>query len=366
MNRVRFIVLITLSCIGLFINQQCWGQDASSVDNNVGDRVDNSIRDTQQETVKRDYEYSEYRILQALNNRYSLLNRGGANGQYSKFQETPPDLFTRSNFFTRYTFNDRESSIGKGTVDTNRADIGVDVATKYGFGFVPYMSFKNGLSSKDGTTVASSNAFAGTLSLSQKLFPLIKDQPNAVYNFEPSTEGDMTKDIYPNFSITSGCDLSYTASRIGTKMPSGYLNTNTDTYDLSPNLSFVLNVTVSFTVSINPTYTLESVSQSKTVDSSSGLLTMQDRNNYTFFTITDKGIVTSQFQAYEFNTLLRDTNNEPALATTPVTYHTWGKFGVGVYYQVTPSLIIRGEYAYEAFQNTYSSHNVTARLDFPF
>jgi hypothetical protein len=291
------------------------------------------------------------------------------------------------------TFNEKNSFTGKGVTDLYSSQLGFTIASPIGTKIQPYISYQHTSTDLVGTNSAHANTYGASLNITQKIFPAVPvfcdDQPNAVYNIptsKPDQQCDATtwKDHYPNFDIVAGLNLSYGDANLST-LGKGWKYDTQDSYGITPNLSFDLYRKKSATeggfdflpnaISIVPSYAYNSTDGHSGESSSSGLLSIQDRNSYLFVchhkddcdSTPDETI-----QIIQSNTLFHDTNQEPIAAPTgPIAYQNWARFGFAIQYGNTMDShynlpVAKIEYDYDAFNAQYQAHTVLLTVNFRF
>ncbi len=294
-----------------------------------------------------------------------------------------PTFFTTPQFYTRDTFNEKNSFLGTGVTDSYGHDLGVDINTRTGLRIEPDFGYKYAARDLDGTNTQRANSYAGTLTFTQKVFPLAAitdDQPGATFNLREATDEDLKKldnDIYPNMDIKLGFVAAITATNLSTLTAGSRVKTSQDAYDLSPSLTFDFALSKQFTLSLVPSYDNTMTSTSTATSSSGGSLQIQQRNTYTYVP-THGGVpdTIQSFQITEYNSLLHDTSLEPLPPVAmPIAYQNWAKFGLSLTYNRVygdPRLkdkrhiLARVEYSYEAFNAAYEAHNVIASVNIDF
>ncbi len=308
---------------------------------------------------------------------------GGTNPRdyiYSGFVANPSKSITVSpQFYARETFNEKNSFSGTGVVDSYGSDVGVDLNTNTGLKIEPDFGYK--YSSRDlvGTNTLRTNSYNGTLTLTQKIFPLVaitKHQPGATFNLRDATTDDLNKmqnDIYPNMDIKLGLVAAITASDLNTLVKGSRIKTSQDAYDVAPSVTFDFALSHEFTISLVPSFDDTMISTSTGTSASGGSLQIQERNTYTYVPSAD---TTESFQLTEYNSLLHDTSIEPLPpAAVPIAYQNWAKFGLSfsydkVYDDQDPDnkrhVIARVEYSYEAFNAAYQAQNIIASVNIDF
>ncbi len=311
-------------------------------------------------------------------------------------------------------FSSKDSFTGMGVTTSYTSQVGLDLATCYGTDIQPFLSYQHASRDLIGTTTYRSDAYGGSLNLTQRIFPLaaITDkQPKAVYNFSggDTTPIDATqslsngngyigdtkyvKDVYPNCDINLGLNLGLNAPSITTLKKTTWVASNQNMYSVAPSVVFDLFLRpvladgiprpryLPNSISIVPTYNDTMTMVDNGTSGSNGTLAIQERNAYVFaiHPPTDPPVdkfnrkptdlvphASETIQIIETNTLLHDTNQEPTTASPgPIPYQNWAKFGLAIAY-TNKNVNLKVEYTYEAFNTMYDTQNVVASLSCKF
>ncbi len=339
---------------------------------------------------------------------------------YSGLQFPAPTGWKAKGLVLIEGFNEKNSFLGKGVTDAYSTQIGWTEQSPIGTTITPYINYQNSGTDLVGTNVAHSNGIGASLNISQKFFPSApiffwkEPQPGAVQNIGKGNEhacdpkSPYIPDHYSNFDIQTGLNLSFGDTNLAT-LKHGWAYDTQDAYGISPNLSFdffrrqansydygdpvhpsPVDKTPWLPAAINivPTYTYMMGENQAGNSSSTGQLSIQDRNTYSWV-LHDLGDCdhspTEFIQLIESNTLLHDTNQEPLTPSpTPIRYQNWARFGLALAYchnfykqvsqpdgtikpvKVASLPLLKVEYDYDAFNNQYEAHtvNVTANISF--
>jgi hypothetical protein len=307
---------------------------------------------------------------------------------YSGFQNGPLPFIVSSDWYTRETFNEKNSFLGTGVVNTFGTDTGVDIGTRTGFSFNPDFGYKYGARDLNAANAMYSDGYVGQLNFAQKIFPLVamtRDQPGATYNLRDATTDDLDRasfDIFPNFSVVMGLTLQFTALSSTTLTKGTRLKGTQNSWDIAPNLTFQFNVTDSYTIQVQPSWDETLSSNDVGQSASGGTIQIQLRNQYTkaLDSVTlspgKPALVREAFIVTQYEALLHDTNQEPLPTSTAphVTYQNWAAFGVsGVYKKMYNDdakhpeyLQFRVDYSYQAFNAAFEGHTLVASLNVDF
>jgi hypothetical protein len=309
------------------------------------------------------------------------------------------------------SFVEKNSFLGKGTTDSYQTQEGWSFNSPVGTSIQPYLSYQNSSTELLGANTYHANTYGAALNLTQRVVPLTAvfqdNQPNATLNLgstksDPWCEKDPTikPDHYPNLDVQAGLNLSYGDSNLAT-LTHGWAYNTDDSYGISPNaaVDFYLKPSSNLSdapsledlmpcaISIVPTYGYLMTEDQHGDSASSGLLSIQDRNTYSFVIGAGPDCDRTPWQSIqvtEINTLFHDTNQEFLTPQTgPIRYQNWARFGLAISYMnlgepPTPDLCNRStartnslplakiEYDYDAFNNQYEEHTVLLTVNFSF
>lgn len=327
--------------------------------------------------------------------------KNGYTGSMSGLQTQPTNTVTLAlgpSLFQE-TFNEQNSFIGKGVTDGYTTQLGQDFKSKYGTDIQAFFTYQHSGRDLSGTTTYRADSYGGTISVQQKILPfvpLMPGQTSAVYNFDRhqvfNTPGkkpiEWVEDVYPNWDAFAGLTAAVNSVDMTNLKKHTWLSSTQDNYTLSPNLTFdfylrrpaegdTLNP-IPNTITVLSTYT-DQMSEDAGASGSAGVLSIQDRNSYYWVLGSgphDRDLGTFPTEALiltQTNAVVRDTNQESITPPTGFTpYQTWGRFGVALTYQVSPTdktaipYTIKAEYTYEAFNELYETHNVVLSCNIKF
>jgi hypothetical protein len=263
----------------------------------------------------------------------------GVTGPYSGFltKSSTKLTFTTGAILLQETFNEKNSFTGIGVTDGFATQIGTDISSSYGTDIQPNFSYQHASRDLIGTTTYRADTYAGSVGITQKIFPFIPGQPHAVYNLgKPVTYHDtrsFAEDIFPNCDINLGLNLGVNTSSQSTLKKTSWTDLTQDTYGIAPSLIFDLYLKrpkkedkfslIPATISIVPGYTDQMTMANNGTSSSTGLLSLQDRNAY--YWVLDSAdrnndigpFFTRAIIITESNTFLHDTNQEPLTPSQP-------------------------------------------------
>lgn len=331
-----------------------------------------------------------------------------AGSPYSGYSDKALTGWTPKGLILIEGFNEKNSFLGKGVTDTYSTQLGWSEQSPVGTIIQPFINYQNTGTDLVGTNTAHSSGIGASLNISQKIFPAIpvfcERQPGAVWNIGSTTNDkpcpdnpSHRPDHYPNFDIQTGLNLSFGDTNLAT-LKHGWSYNTQDAYGISPNLSFDFYRKrtnsddglswLPAAVSIVPTYAYAMAENQSGNSSSSGLLSIQNRNTYLWVLAHEDDCdqtPTESIQLIESNTLFHDTNQEPLTpSTTPIRYQNWARFGLALAYSYldivkitnpngTPGTVkkaslpqLKVEYDYDAFNNQYEAQTVTISANISF